>query len=122
MDEKKLLEFKELLLKKRKETLEERTRYQEILKDSNSEEDYGKTAYKYTEFGTDTMNREQSYMFLARMDKFLTQIDQALERIENGTYGICRVCGKEIDHKRLQAVPTTRICFDCKQKEAKVIR
>ncbi len=122
MDEKKLLEFKDLLLKKRKETLEERSRYEEILKDSNSEEDYGKTAYKYTEFGTDTMNREQSYMFLARMDKFLHQIDEALERIENGTYGICRVCGKEIDHKRLYAVPTTRICFDCKQKEAKAVR
>ncbi len=122
MDAKKLQEFKELLLQKRKETLEERQRYGELLQDTNSEEDYGKTAYKYTEFGTDTMNREQSYMFLARMDKFLNQIDQALERIENGTYGICRVCGKEIDEKRLRAVPTTRICFDCKQKEAKVVR
>lgn len=122
MDESKLQEFKEILLQKRKETLEERQRYEEILKDSNSGEDYGKTAYKYTEFGTDTMNREQSYMFLARMDKFLNQIDKALERIENGTYGICRVCGKEIDEKRLRAVPTTRICVECKQKEAKAIR
>ncbi|WP_456439189.1 TraR/DksA family transcriptional regulator [Caldithrix abyssi] len=122
MDAKKLQEFKEILLKKRKETLEERERYGEILQDTNSEEDYGKTAYKYTEFGTDTMNREQSYMFLARMDKFLNQIDQALERIENGTYGVCRVCGHEIDEKRLRAVPTTRICFDCKQKESRAVR
>ncbi|APF20010.1 TraR/DksA family transcriptional regulator [Caldithrix abyssi] len=122
MDAKKLQEFKEILLKKRKETLEERERYGEILQDTNSEEDYGKTAYKYTEFGTDTMNREQSYMFLARMDKFLNQIDQALERIENGTYGVCRVCGQEIDEKRLRAVPTTRICFDCKQKESRAVR
>ena len=122
MDAKKLQEFKEILLKKRKETLEERERYGEILQDTNSEEDYGKTAYKYTEFGTDTMNREQSYMFLARMDKFLNQINQALERIENGTYGVCRVCGQEIDEKRLRAVPTTRICFDCKQKESRAVR
>ncbi|NOX87831.1 MAG: TraR/DksA family transcriptional regulator [Calditrichaeota bacterium] len=119
----KLQEFKELLLKKRKETLKERDRYRELLRNINSEEeDFAKTAYKFSEFGTATMNREQSFLFLSRMDKYLQQIDRALEMIEVGTYGICRVCGKEIDEARLKAVPTTRICFTCKQNEAKAAR
>ncbi len=122
MDASKLQEFKELLLRKRKETLQERDRYRELLQNTNSEEDYGKTAYKFTEFGTDTMNREQTFLFLSRMDKYLHQIDRSLEMIENGTYGVCRVCGQEIDEKRLKAVPTTSICFDCKQKESKMVR
>ena len=118
MSPEKLQEFKELLLKKRKETIQERDRYKELLQTLNDEEeDFAKNAYKFTEFGTDTMNREQTFMFLARYEKYLQQIEDALERIENGTYGICRVCGKEIDEARLRAVPTTTICVSCKQKE-----
>ncbi len=118
MSPEKLHEFKNLLLQKREETLHERDRLKELLQTLNDEEeDFAKNAYKFTEFGTDTMNREQSFMFLARYEKYLQQIDAALERIENGTYGICRVCGKEIEEARLRAVPTTTICVTCKQKE-----
>lgn len=118
MSSEKLQKFKVLLLQKRQETLLERNRYKELLRSMNDEEDdFAKNAYKFTEFGTDTMNREQTSMFLARFEKYLQQIDAALERIEDGTYGICRVCGKEIDEARLRAVPTTTICISCKQKE-----
>jgi DnaK suppressor protein len=43
--------------------------------------------------------------------------DQALERIENGTYGICESCGEEISIKRLKARPVTTQCIECKAKE-----
>ena len=122
MSRKKLQEFKVLLLRKREETKRERDRYKQLLNNLNEEEDdFAKNAYKLAEFGTDTMNREQLFLFLARFDKYLSQIDAALDRIEGGTYGICRVCGKEIDEARLKAVPTTSICFSCKQKEAKIL-
>ncbi len=122
MSPEKLQEFKALLLKKRQETLEERDHYKELLKTLNDEEeDFAKNAYKFTEFGTDTMNREQAFLFLARFEKYLQQIDAALERIENGTYGICRVCGQEIDEARLRAVPTTTVCVACKQKESRFV-
>ncbi len=118
MNPEKLQEFKKLLRQKRQETLAERDRYKELVQTLNDEEeDFAKNAYKFSEFGTDTMNREQAFMFLARFEKYLQQIDAALERIENGTYGICRVCGREISEARLKAVPTTTICVACKQKE-----
>ncbi len=49
--------------------------------------------------------------------KLLRAIDSALSRIENGTYGICTMCGDEISQVRLQAVPWTSLCIACKEKK-----
>lgn len=49
--------------------------------------------------------------------KLLRAIDSALARIENGTYGICTMCGDEISQARLQAVPWTSLCIACKEKK-----
>lgn len=80
--------------------------------------DHSAYSYHMADQGTDNMEREKAFLFAARDEKYLKQLEMALERIENGTYGICRVCQKEIDHKRLEAVPTTTICFDCKVAES----
>jgi DnaK suppressor protein len=54
-----------------------------------------------------------------REQKLLKKIDEALERIGNGTFGICESCGQEIGFKRLKARPVTTLCIDCKtQQEA----
>lgn len=50
------------------------------------------------------------------LEKSLRDIEKALERIENGSYGICKHCGKPIDPRRLQARPTAGSCVDCKTK------
>lgn len=52
-----------------------------------------------------------------RESKLIKKIKQALERIENDTYGICEKCGEEITVKRLKARPVTSHCIDCKSKE-----
>ena len=52
-----------------------------------------------------------------RESKLIKKIKQALERIENDTYGICETCGEEISVKRLKARPVTSQCIDCKSKE-----
>ena len=52
-----------------------------------------------------------------RESKLIKKIKQALERIENGTYGICESCGEEISVKRLKARPVTTQCIECKAKE-----
>ena len=52
-----------------------------------------------------------------RESKLIKKIKQALERIENDTYGICETCGEEITVKRLKARPVTSQCIDCKSKE-----
>ena len=49
--------------------------------------------------------------------KILQAIEEALWRIEKGTYGICRDCGEEIASARLNAIPWTRVCIDCKEKQ-----
>ena len=49
--------------------------------------------------------------------KILQAIEEALQRIEKGTYGICRDCGNHIAPARLQAIPWTRVCIDCKEKQ-----
>ena len=52
-----------------------------------------------------------------RESKLIKKIKEALERIENDTYGICETCGEEITLKRLKARPVTTQCIDCKSKE-----
>jgi DnaK suppressor protein len=47
----------------------------------------------------------------------LAEIDTALERIENGTYGTCANCGTEIPEERLEALPYATLCIDCKRRE-----
>jgi DnaK suppressor protein len=49
--------------------------------------------------------------------KILTAIDEALVRIDKGTYGICRDCGEPIAPARLAAIPWTRVCITCKEKQ-----
>jgi DnaK suppressor protein len=49
--------------------------------------------------------------------KILQAIEEALHRMERGTYGICRDCGEPIAQPRLEAIPWTRVCIACKQKQ-----
>jgi DnaK suppressor protein len=52
-----------------------------------------------------------------RERKLIEKIKEALERIENGTFGVCEVCSKEIGEERLSARPVTTQCIDCKKKQ-----
>ena len=49
--------------------------------------------------------------------KILQAIEEALQRIEKGTYGVCRDCGEPIAEARLRAIPWTRVCIACKEKQ-----
>jgi DnaK suppressor protein len=49
--------------------------------------------------------------------KILQAIEEALGRLEKGTYGVCRDCGEEIAEPRLKAIPWTRVCISCKEKQ-----
>jgi len=59
-----------------------------------------------------------------REQRLLKKIDEALKRIEDGTFGICETCGEKIAVKRLQARPVTTLCIDCKtvQEEEEKLR
>ncbi|MHB2147890.1 TraR/DksA family transcriptional regulator [Calditrichota bacterium LG25] len=121
MNKKDLERFKNIILGKKEEVIKNLEYLRSTILDSTTREatgDHSAYSFHMADQGTDNMEREKAFLFAARDEKYLKQLDMALERIENGTYGICRVCRKEIDHKRLEAVPTTTICFDCKVAES----
>jgi RNA polymerase-binding protein DksA len=66
--------------------------------------------------GTDAMEREKNYLFAQRNDDHIRRLDEALKRFDQGTFGICVVCGKLIEKERLEAVPTTQKHVDCKNQ------
>jgi RNA polymerase-binding protein DksA len=66
---------------------------------------------------TSTFDRELDATLEGNEERLLQAIDAALQRIENGTYGICRTCGQPIDPERLEALPWTTQDIDCKRRE-----
>jgi DnaK suppressor protein len=74
-------------------------------------------AGKTLEDGSATLEKEQINQLAARQKKFIEQLEAALIRIENKTYGICRTTGKLIPSERLRAVPHTTQCIEAKLKQ-----
>lgn len=125
MDKKDLAYFKDLLLKKREELVKNIEYLRSVTSNSTNQEasgDHSAYSFHMADQGTDAMEREKAFLFASRDEKYLKQIDAALERIDNGTYGICRVTGKDIGRERLEAVPTTTISYEAKVQESKAGR
>jgi RNA polymerase-binding transcription factor DksA len=64
------------------------------------------------DIGTETFEREKDYSLLEQIEAEIGDLDAALRKIDEGTYGFCEVCGREIDADRLEAMPGTRTCID----------
>lgn len=109
--------FRQIILKKRKEAEEDLEMLQQSLKDSmESGTDDSAYSFHMADAGTDAQEREKTYMLFNRTRKFIKYLDAALERIDNKTYGICKVTGKKISKGRLEAVPHTQISIEAKLK------
>lgn len=112
-----LQEFKELILEK----LAKAQRDYELLRsnilntDGNDTTDTSPT-FKTLEEGASTLSKEEAGQLAQRQLKFISHLKNALVRIENKTYGICRATGKLIPKERLRAVPHATLCVDAKQK------
>lgn len=76
------------------------------------------SAYSFhmADAGTDAQEREKTYMLFNRTRKFVKYLDDAIKRIDNKTYGVCKVTGKKISKGRLEAVPHTQLSIDAKLK------
>ncbi len=109
--------FKEIILKKREEAQRELESLQSTLRDSmENASDESAYSFHMADAGTDAQEREKTYMLFNRTKKFIRYLDDALERIENKTYGVCKVTGKKISKGRLEAVPHTQLSIDAKLK------
>ena len=113
---KELLYFKGIITEKRKEILEELAILKESMMDVTTGEyaSENSTYSTHMEQGTDAMEREKTFLFASREGKFLNYLDDALKRIDKGTYGFCIQCGKLIPKARLEAVPHAQLCIECK--------
>jgi DnaK suppressor protein len=110
-----LQEFKEIILKK----LDEAKKDYDILKDTLSHKDNHGTddtspTFKLLEDGSDVLSKEETAQLAARQQKFIENLENALIRIENKTYGICRVSGKLISKERLRSVPHATLSIEAK--------
>lgn len=83
--------------------------------DDNSTDDTAPT-FKMMEDGSETMSREETAALAARQEKFIVNLENALLRIRNKTYGICRVTGKLIPKERLRLVPHATMSIEAKNQ------
>ena len=103
---KELKEFEKLILDKIKDAQGELDFIKEsLLRKNLSGTDSTQGALKTLEDGADTMEKESLSQLAGRQQKFIHNLEKALIRIKNGTYGICKDTGDLIDKKRLRAVP-----------------
>lgn len=118
LSDKDLKFFTELIVEQKTEILENARRLRESLIDENTGDyvgDHSTFSMHMAEQGSDEMEREKAYMFIQRDEKHLFYLENALERIAKKTYGLCISCGKPISKARLEAVPITSHCINCKQ-------
>jgi RNA polymerase-binding transcription factor DksA len=72
--------------------------------------------------GTETFDREKDLSILEQIEAELADVEHALRRLDDGTYGTCEACGKVIDDARLEALPAARFCLDDQSKAEREAR
>ena len=129
---KDLEHFKQIILDKRDEIIEQLQNLKEQMLDPTTGEYINENSpysLHMAEQGTDAMEREKTFLYAQRENKFLGYLEDALKRIETGTYGICVECIDEpqnlcetcplIPKERLEAVPHSQHCLPIKQRQEK---
>ena len=113
MKKEKLEKYKELLTQRKsdlldeaKETMTEMTDDEEAFPDPNDR-------------ATLESDRNRTLRIRDRERKLISKIEKALERVEDGTFGVCEECGEDITDGRLKARPVTTLCIDCKEEQEK---
>lgn len=115
-----LEEFKELINHKLEEANEDLTLLKASLShsDDHGTDDTGRT-FNMMEDGSETLSREEMAQLASRQEKFIQSLKNALIRIENKTYGVCRVTGKLIRKERLKLVPHATLSIEAKNEQNK---
>ena len=116
--DKDLQEFKEIIEKKNEHAEEDLAMIESAFKnDSNNGTDDTSPTFKAFEEGSETMSKEANVQLAIRQEKFIRDLKNALLRIENKTYGICRVTGELIQKERLKLVPHATLSIEAKRQQ-----
>ena len=118
-DAKALAAIRELLTKEREDLKQQIVEIDEESFEGTQSDLTGEAAIDedFADAGTATFDRERALSLQNNSRDLIGQIDRALERIDDGTYGSCDRCGKPIDAARIKALPHASLCMDCKRRE-----
>ena len=123
-NKKELLEFKKLVLKKKEEIIDGIKHISEdTLKKSQKDAagDISGYTYHMADVATDTYDREFSLGLASNDREALYELDDALKKIDEGSFGICEACKSLIRKNRLKAVTDARLCVKCQEKDRKSV-
>ena len=118
-DSEELQEFKEIILKKLDEARRNLDQLNAVVANEGNDVTDTSPTFKTMEEGSAVLSKEENSKLAARQQKFIKDLEAALIRIENKTYGICKVTGKLIPKERLRAVPQTTMTIEAKEMQAK---
>ncbi len=124
LTKKEMMTYKDKVIAERTRIIKELGRIEETINDETNRQDGSKRSYSnhLADLGTDFMEKEKNFYYASQEGHYLRSLDEALARIERGTYGKCEDCGDLISFKRLNAVPGARLCIACKSKSEKDMR
>lgn len=116
--DKDLEEFRSIIAEKMKQAEHDLSLLKETFaNDRNNGTDDTSPTFKAFEEGSDVMSKEANSQLAVRQEKFIRDLKNALVRIENKTYGICRVTGKLISKERLKLVPHATLSIEAKNRQ-----
>jgi len=110
-------EFRALIEAKRESAVADIAAARAQLTDSQQADNDSTYSFHMADAGTDAAGRESLYQSIGRLQAFVGHLDRALGRIENKTYGVCRISGEPIPKERLRAVPHTETTVAAKLDE-----
>jgi len=118
--EEELEQFEEMLKKEHKESEKKVSQYEDRLEDleSNMDDNSSSSAHHQGNIGTSEDEREKYYIMIEKEKEKQEEINMALNRIETGNYGICKVTGNPIKKERLMAVPYAKYSIEAKKENA----
>jgi len=120
MKAEEVAQFKKLLLSLRERLVGKVDFMQgEALKKSRQDAsgDLSNVPIHMADVGTDNYERDIMIELIQNGEEGVRNIDTALEKIEEGTFGVCELCAKKINKERLKAVPYAKLCIDCQREE-----
>jgi DnaK suppressor protein len=124
MNKKELARFRKLIEAERERVRRNIGILEEEISDRTSNKASGNQGYSnhMADIGSDAMEQEQAFLHASQETEYLKELEDALKRVDEGTYGECEDCSGTIPVKRLEAYLSARLCVACKSKQEKLQR
>jgi len=112
-----LAKYREILLDKRESLLCQVASLDDVVVKSAQASESSKSPLSIAENASDAYEQDFAFMSMESEEDLIRKIEEALQRIREGSYGECAECGKEINAERLDALPFASLCVRCQEKE-----